>query len=190
MAATDTNARQTADTDRRDGAKPHTTPSARLVNHGRTLHVPGAQLEQLTPLAAADELPCLLRATIPGGGVVALHSHADPETFVVVAGELDGLTRYAHGSAWVPLHAGDIFHVPGDVPHAWRNRSTQPATALVLTTTRRARFFCDIAAPASRTHTPDPEVIATCPDVARRYGYWTATPEENTAIGLRVAPSP
>ena len=113
MAATDTNARQTADTDRRDGAKPHTTPSARLVNHGRTLHVPGAQLELLTPLAAADELPCLLRATIPGGGVVALHSHADPETFVVVAGELDGLTRYAHGSAWVPLHAGDIFHVPG-----------------------------------------------------------------------------
>jgi len=121
---------------------------------------------------------------------VALHSHADPETFVVVAGELDGLTRYAHGSAWVPLHAGDIFHVPGDVPHAWRNRSTQPATALVLTTTRRARFFCDIAAPASCTHTPDPEVIATCPDVARRYGHWTATPEENAAIGLRVAPWP
>jgi len=41
MAATETNARQTADTDRRDGAKPHTTPSARLVNHGRTLHEGG-----------------------------------------------------------------------------------------------------------------------------------------------------
>lgn len=190
MATTDTNARQTADTDGRDGAKPHTTPSARLVNHGGTLHVPGARLELLTPPAAADELPSLLRATIPGGGVVALHSHADPETFVIVAGELEGLTRYADGSAWVPLHAGDIFHVPGDVPHAWRNRSTEPATALVLTTTRRARFFCDIAEPASRTDGPDPEVSATGPDVARRYGYWNATPEENAAIGLRVPSSP
>jgi uncharacterized RmlC-like cupin family protein len=177
-------------TDRRDGATPHATPSAHLVNHGRTLHIPGACIELLTPLQAADELPCLLRGTIPAGGVVPLHSHADTETFVGVAGELEGLTRYPDGTAWVPLHAGDIFHVPGDVPHAWRNRSTESATSLILTTTRLARFFCDIAAPASRTDPPDPEVIATFMDVARRYGYWNATAEENAAVGLRVPPSP
>jgi quercetin dioxygenase-like cupin family protein len=182
MTGADTHAR--GDTARREGAGPPTTPSARLVNHGRTLHVPGARVELLTPLQAADELPCLMRGTIPGGGVVPLHSHPDTETFVGVAGELEGLTRYPDGIAWVPLRAGDVFHVPGDVPHAWRNRSTEPATSLILTTTRLARFFCDIAAPASRTDPPDPEVLATFTEVARRYGYWHGSARENAAIGL------
>jgi uncharacterized RmlC-like cupin family protein len=169
------------------GAGPHTTSSARLVNHGRVLHLPdGARVEILTPPGPADELPCLLRGTVPGGGVVPLHSHPDPETFVGVDGQLDGLTRYRDGTAWVPVGAGDIFHVPGDVPHAWRNRATRPATTLILTTARMARFFADIAIPPSVAATPDREVVERFLETSRRYGHWNATPHENAAVGLRL----
>jgi uncharacterized RmlC-like cupin family protein len=180
---TSTDADRTGDTTR-------TTPSAHLADHGRVLHVVGARIELLTPLAAADELPCLLRGTIPPDGLAALHSHPDPETFIGVDGELEGLTRYADGTAWVPLRAGDIFHVPGDVPHAFRNRSHRPATALIVTTTRLARFFCEVALPPTAAEKPPPEAIAAFVEASRRYGHWHGTPRENADIGLSVPPLP
>jgi uncharacterized RmlC-like cupin family protein len=186
----DRDARELADIDRRQAAHPHTTPSARLVDRGRVVHVVGGSIEVLTPLGRADQVPCLLRAHFAAGGFVPLHSHADPETFVGVSGEIEVLAGSPHATAWVPLRAGDIFHVPGDVPHAWRHPCDEPAIALVFTTTRLARFFCDVAAPASRTNPPDPEVLAVYMEATRRYGYWKATPEENAAVGLRFPASP
>jgi uncharacterized RmlC-like cupin family protein len=181
---TSTNAHRTGDTTR-------PTPSAHLADYGSVLHVVGARIELLTPLAAADELPCLLRGTIPPGGMAALHSHPDPETFIGIDGQLEGLTRYAHGTAWVPLHAGDIFHVPGDVPHAFRNRTQLPATALIVTTTRLARFFCEVALPpTAAAETPPSEAIAAFLETSRRYGHWHGTPRENADIGLSVPPLP
>jgi uncharacterized RmlC-like cupin family protein len=161
-------------------------PAARLVDHGPTLHLPGARVEVLTPPAIGDELPCLLRGTIPGGGVAPLHSHADPETFVGVAGELEGLIGYPDDPVWVPLRAGEIFAVPGGVPHAWRNRSTDPAITLIVTTARMARFFAEIAAPEAQTDPPTPEVMTRFLETSRRYGYWNATPQENAAIGIQL----
>jgi uncharacterized RmlC-like cupin family protein len=161
-----------------------TTPSARLVNHGDLLRVVGADIEALTPLAPAGDLPCVLRGTIPPGGCAPLHSHPDAETFVMVDGRLEGLTRYADGTAWVPLVPGDVFHVPGGVPHAFRNRTDESATALIVTTTRLERFFREVA-PANGVP-PTAEDVATFAETARRYGHWLATPEENAAIGLRV----
>ena len=40
----------------------------------------GATIDFLTPVE--DGAPCLMRGTIPAGGVVPLHSHADPETSI------------------------------------------------------------------------------------------------------------
>src|SRR3954469_4724020 len=140
--------------------KAHSTASAHLADHGRVLHIVGATIELLTPLAAADELPCLLRGTNPADGTATLQSHPDPETFVGVQGHLEGLARYADGTAWVPLHPGDIFHVPGGVPHAFRNRTRQPATALILSTTRLARFLCEVALPAPADGAPSAQAIA------------------------------
>jgi len=39
------------------------------------------------------------------------------------------VTRYGDGTAWGALAPGDVFHVPGGVPHALRNRTGRPATA-------------------------------------------------------------
>src|SRR4051812_29426084 len=96
--------------------KAHSTASAHLADHGRVLHIVGATIELLTPLAAADELPCLLRATIPPDGMAALPRHPDPETFVGVESHLEGLTRYADGTAWVPLHPATSSTSPAASP--------------------------------------------------------------------------
>jgi quercetin dioxygenase-like cupin family protein len=89
----------------------------------------------LTPPDAEDGEPCVTRGTIPPGVVVPLHSHADPETFLVVSGELEGLAVAAHGFTWVPVRPGDTFHVPGGARHAWRNTAREPAVTTTVTTT-------------------------------------------------------
>ena len=133
----------------------------------------GATIEILTPVG--DGLPLVMRGTIPAGGVVPLHSHADPETFIMIAGEIEGYV----GDEWQRVVAGDVLHVPGHVRHAWRNRSRGPANMFLVSTGTIGRFFRDIAG-----RDPD-EFLA----IADRYGYWNATPEENAAIGLTV-PAP
>jgi uncharacterized RmlC-like cupin family protein len=34
----------------------------------------------------------------------------------------------------VTIGPGDIFHVPGNAKHAFRNRSSEPAVAIIVTT--------------------------------------------------------
>ena len=131
----------------------------------------GATIEYLTPVE--DGSPCLMRGTIPAGGVVPLHSHADPETFIVLAGEAES---YTDGN-WATVAAGDVHHIPGNVRHGWRN-GPEPAVMHLVTTATMARFFREVAA--------SPEEFLA---ISERYGYWNATPEENAAIGLTV-PAP
>jgi quercetin dioxygenase-like cupin family protein len=128
----------------------------------------GATLEYLT--AIEDGAPCAIRGTLPPGGVVPLHSHADPETFVVLSGEAES---YADGR-WLPVGPADVHHIPGNVRHAWHN-GDQPTVMIVVTTATMARFFREVAA------SPD-EFLA----ISDRYGYWNATPEENAEIGITV----
>ena len=84
----------------------------------------GATVEILTPVG--DGLPCVMRGTIPAGGIVPLHSHADPETFLMLDGEIEGFVA----GEWSRIAAGDVLHVPGHIRHAWRNRRTVPADML------------------------------------------------------------
>ena len=91
-----------------------------------------------------DGEPCVLLGTIPPGIQVPLHSHADVETFSVVAGDLDALTVRGDDFEWIALRPGDIWHVPGDAPHAFRNGAAEPAVTLITTTARLGRFFREV----------------------------------------------
>jgi mannose-6-phosphate isomerase-like protein (cupin superfamily) len=133
----------------------------------------GATVETLTPVG--DGLPCVLRGSIPAGGIVPLHCHADPETFIMIGGEMESYLR----DEWSRIVAGEILHVPGHAHHAWRNVSRAAAEMWLVTTGKMARFFRDVAG-----RSPD-EFL----ELSERYGYWNATPEENAAIGLTV-PAP
>ncbi|MER8671192.1 hypothetical protein NKH45_29175 [Mesorhizobium sp. M1156] len=55
-----------------------------------TFDVLGPVVQFLTP--PRDGEPCIMRGTVPPGVVVPLHSHADPETFIQIPGEVEGLS--------------------------------------------------------------------------------------------------
>ncbi|AZN99804.1 cupin domain-containing protein [Mesorhizobium sp. M9A.F.Ca.ET.002.03.1.2] len=61
--------------------------------------------------------PCVMGGTVPPGVTVPLHSHADPETFIQISGEIEGLSQSPEGFVWVSIRPGDIFHVPGGAKH-------------------------------------------------------------------------
>ena len=116
-----------------------------------------------------------MRGTVPAGGVVPLHAYADPETFLMEAGELEALVDSTEGVRWVPVGPGDVFHIPGGARHAWRNPSDASAAMIIVSTVRIGRFFREVATRATPEHFVE---------TAARYGYWNATPEENAAAGL------
>ncbi len=60
-----------------------------------TLNVLGPVVQFLTPPRAGE--PCVMRGTIPPGVTVPLHSHADPETFIQISGEIEGLSQSPEG---------------------------------------------------------------------------------------------
>jgi quercetin dioxygenase-like cupin family protein len=153
-----------------------------------TVNVLGPTVEILTP-PGDDDAPCAMRGAIPAGGIVPLHSHPEPETFVVISGDVEGLVHTGEDSRWVRLRPGDVLHVPGDARHAWRNRSAAPAVSLVVTTQRLARFFREVAGAGGAGGAggpPSQEEVRRFLEVAERYGYWNATPEENAAVGLAL----
>jgi len=137
-----------------------------------TVEVLGLSVQYLTAPDGHDEGPCVMRGTIPAGGVVPLHSHADPETFLMVSGSVEGLVDADLGR-WLRIGPGDVFHVPGDARHAWRNLGRDPAVMIVVSTNRMGRFLRELASA--------PEEFL---ETSERYGYWNATPEENAEIGV------
>jgi quercetin dioxygenase-like cupin family protein len=131
-----------------------------LVDPSRieVIGVLGPTIQFLTPPDETNA-PCIMRGTIPAGVSVPLHSHADPETFVMISGSVEGLV-YPGSDAehtWVRLEPGDIFHVPGHAKHAWRNRASEPAVMLLISTSKIGRFFKELGTPAragGRIHRP------------------------------------
>jgi hypothetical protein len=66
--------------------------AAHLVNPAEleTINVLGPTIQYLTEPGELSA-PCIMRGTIPAGVSVPLHSHADPETFLMLSGSVDGL---------------------------------------------------------------------------------------------------
>ena len=136
-----------------------------------------------------DAVPCVMRGTIPPGEMVPLHSHADPETFVMLSGAIEALS-YPDGEPfrWVRIGTGEVFHVPGHARHAFRNRSTSPAVMLITSTATIGRFFRELGTPttadAQTAGPPSEAVIQHFLETSARYGYWNGTQEQNAEVGL------
>jgi quercetin dioxygenase-like cupin family protein len=162
------------------------SPTARLVDPRtvETIEVLGPTIQFLSTPEPDDNAPCVMRGTIPPGGVVPLHSHADPETFLAVSGEVEGLSHSYDGFSWVRVRPGDVFHVPGGAMHGFRNRSAQPAVSLIVSTMKIGRFFREVATSSTAAGPPSEEQIEHFLATAERYGYWNATPEQNAELGL------
>jgi quercetin dioxygenase-like cupin family protein len=153
-----------------------------------TIEVLGPTLQFLTPPEDRDA-PCIMRGTIPPGVSVPLHSHADAETFLMISGKVDGLVYSGESFQWVPIKAGDVFHVPGDARHGWRNQGRGPAVMIIVTTSRLGRFLKEVGKPAipgKPSPPPSPEEIQRFLKTSEKYGHWNATPEENAKVGISV----
>lgn len=152
---------------------------------GHALEVLGPQIEFLTLTDDGANQICVMRAVIPPGVTIPLHSHDDFEDFYVVSGGHDVLVAGPDGLRWRHARPGDYIQVPGEVPHAHRNTSDRPAVDLVITTPRMGRFFQEVGRPAdapARTAEDVDHFVQT----AHRYGYRLGTPEENAAVGITL----
>ena len=153
-------------------------------NPGEFLDVLGPRIQHLTALSGADDGYCLFRGIFPAGAIVPIHSHADRETFYILDGELQGL----RGDCWVRLVGGDVFDVPGDLRHGFRNLSGAPVSLLFVTTMRMGRFFRDIGRPAATVPAgpPTPADLQRLFEIAHRYGHWLGSAADNAAVGITL----
>src|SRR5215831_15231047 len=109
------------------------------------LDVLGPRIQFITALSDNDDDYCLIKGTVPAGVVVPIHSHAERETFYVLAGAVQGLWE----DRWITLGPGDVFDVPGGLKHAWRNVSCTSVSLLFVVPMRLARFLRDIGRSAA-----------------------------------------
>lgn len=104
-----------------------------------TVDVFGPIVEFLTP--PDEDQCCVMRVVMPAGVTVPMHSHNDFEDFYILAGSYQVLVEDGGRREWRDAHAGDYVRVPGDVPHAIRNITEEPAVDLIVTTARMGNFF-------------------------------------------------
>ncbi|MEB3982169.1 cupin domain-containing protein [Mycobacterium sp. 663a-19] len=102
----------------------------------------------------------------------------------ILAGSCHVLVEDNDDIEWRDAHAGDYIRVPSDAMHALRNVSEEPAVALVITTPHRGAFFREVGRPVG-SPPPTAVEVARFAEIAERYGYRVATPEENAAVGIK-----
>lgn len=161
-----------------------------IVKNGQwtVLDLPdGARIEPLTP--SSEDAYCVMRGTIPPGGGVPLHSHADAESLYLLSGEVEALLQTTGGLEWQRLRPGDFIHIPAEAKHAWRNHSNEPTFALITCTAKLGRALREMAqfTRENGTQFPSPEAMQRIVEISERYGYWLGNREENAALGIVLA---
>ena len=118
-----------------------------------------------------------------------LHKHAEIELLYVLEGSLEFFMA-KEGTQWATAGMGDVIAIPSNVKHALRNRSSLPVTLALVTKSRLYAFFRELAKPFDPNQRPaplTPEEMQELFEVAAKYGYWMASPDENAAIGLSIS---
>lgn len=127
----------------------------------------------------------VIRAIIPRGVVVPLHSHPDRETFVVMEGRI----RACLDVDWQHYEAGDVIEIGPNVKHAIHNDGDMDAAVVLVTTARMAQFFSEVGARGEQAR-PTPERIDHFLERSAAYGYWNGAPEDQAEIGLSLPAMP
>lgn len=127
-----------------------------------------------------DGAYALMVATVqPEGGPLPLHAHPFGETFWVLDGAFQFSTVTARGLEHPVLHAGEMVHVPSDVPHTFRNIGEAPARLLVVASPTLISFVREITTLAPFNGPLDMEKAGP---ITRKYGVVLVDP-----AGLRRA---
>ena len=145
---------------------------------------------QLQFLAVPDQLGsdlAVMRTVIPPGITIPLHQHADPEVFYVLNGNLEIFNDGLADAGWNTFGPGQIVSIAGSTKHAVRNSFVTPVSCLTITKAQLYSFFRTLAQQVTAEELSGRSTVdqmREVADLARKYGYWLATPEENMAIGI------
>jgi mannose-6-phosphate isomerase-like protein (cupin superfamily) len=97
--------------------------------------------------------------SVPGGGPAFLHTHVPMETFWILEGEYEVYGQDGDGEKYaIPASVGTTVHVPGNVPHGFRNvgDTTGKLLALYAPVVHQPEFFTEIGVPMESSIHPMP----------------------------------
>jgi quercetin dioxygenase-like cupin family protein len=152
-----------------------------------TYNVLGVLLQFLATPEQINDPITVMRGTVPPGVIIPLHSHADPEVFYVLDGALEVFQAEGSTAGWQTVTAGEIVTIPGNIRHALRNTSSAPTTSITVSKQELYNFFRELAQPFDPSvppAPPTPEAMQQLFQLAAKYKFWLASPDENAAIGI------
>lgn len=85
--------------------------------------------------------------SVPGGGPAFLHTHIPQETFWILEGEYEVYGQDENGEKYaIGATPGTTVHVPGNVPHGFKNvgETTGKLLALYAPVVHQTEFFREI----------------------------------------------
>lgn len=97
--------------------------------------------------------------SVPGGGPAFLHTHVPQETFCIIEGEYEVYGQDQNGEKYaIQATAGATVHVPGNVPHGFRNvgETMGKLLAIYAPVVHQPEFFREIGVPMESSLTPMP----------------------------------
>lgn len=115
-------------------------------------------MTHVNKLLPAESGYLLIEVTVPPGCGAPMHEHdVDTECFYMLEGEL----AFSGGDGEFVARAGDCCYLPARRAHAFANRGTVPARAVVITTPGHAAhsLFDELDRLAGVSGTPDPSAV-------------------------------
>lgn len=97
--------------------------------------------------------------SVPGGGPAFLHTHVPQETFWILSGEYEVYGQDENGEKYaITALPGATVHVPGNVPHGFRNVGDTMGKLLALyaPVVHQPEFFTEIGVPMKSSLDPMP----------------------------------
>lgn len=124
---------------------------------GETLSLRGNKVRLLSTAATSVGASTFEFLALPGWDTGShLHSSIEEQFYVI-----DGEVELRAGDHLITGRPGTFVSVPTGTPHAFANRSEEPARLLLVATPPgHERYFAELAAILSREGAPDPEEIA------------------------------
>jgi quercetin dioxygenase-like cupin family protein len=114
-----------------------------------TMDIFGTQVTFQVRSAETNGAYAILEMVVPvGGGWPRMHTHKSVETFQILEGKLEFTARRDGELVTFTASAGDIVHLPPEVPHAFSNISPSPASCqIVIAPGSMEGYFLDLGTP-------------------------------------------
>jgi quercetin dioxygenase-like cupin family protein len=129
-------------------------------DEGKALFVLGDVVTFKVTAAETDNAYFLVEImSVPGGGPAFLHTHPSQETFWILEGDYEVYGQDQQGEKYaIEASAGATVHVPGNVPHGFRNvgDTTGKVLAIYAPIDPQPAFFMEIGVPMESTTAPMP----------------------------------